>query len=147
MPEFREFERLSTTVINAYLGPKMKQYIHNLQLRVQELGIPVEPYITQSNGGVMSIRSTIETPVQTALSGPSAGVVGAMYVSGFAGFSNLITYDMGGTSTDVSLVVDGVTEYTTKRKICGLPSGVPMIDVHAVGAAAAASQLSTAAGR
>ena len=134
LPEFREFERLSTTVINAYLGPKMKQYIHNLQLRVQELGIPVEPYITQSNGGVMSIRSTIETPVQTALSGPSAGVVGAMYVSRFAGFSNLITYDMGGTSTDVSLVADGVAEYTTKRKICGLPSGVPMIDVHAVGA-------------
>ena len=134
LPEFREFERLSTTVINSYLGPKMKQYIHNLEKRVKDLGIPVEPYITQSNGGVMSIHSTIETPVQTALSGPSAGVVGAIYVSGYAGFTNLITYDMGGTSTDVSLVINGVAEYTTKRKICGLPSGVPMIDVHAVGA-------------
>ena len=134
LPEFREFERLSTTVINSYLGPKMKQYIDNLRTRVQKEGISVEPYITQSNGGVMSISSTIQTPVQTALSGPSAGVVGAIYTCSAAGFRNLITYDMGGTSTDVSLVLDGTPEYTTKRKICGLPSGIPMIDVHAVGA-------------
>ena len=134
LPEFREFERLSTTVINSYLGPRMKLYIHNLQNRIRDLGVKVEPYITQSNGGVMSISSTIQTPVQTALSGPSAGVMGAVYVAGIAGFTNIITYDMGGTSTDVSLVKDGVAEYTTKRKVCGLPSGVPMIDVHAVGA-------------
>lgn len=134
LPEFREFERLSTTVINSYLGPKMKLYINNLQKRVKEVGITVEPYITQSNGGVMSISSTIETPVQTALSGPSAGVCGAIYVAASAGIKNIITYDMGGTSTDVSLVINGVAEYTTKRKVCGLPSGVPMIDVHAVGA-------------
>ncbi len=134
LPEFREFERLSTTVINAYLGPRMKLYIDNLRRRVREAGIAVSPYITQSNGGVMSIGSTIETPVQTALSGPSAGVVGAIYVCGSSGYGDLITYDMGGTSTDVSLVVDGRAEYTTKRKVCGLPSGIPMIDVHAVGA-------------
>lgn len=134
LPEFREFERLSTTVINSYLGPRMKMYINNLQKRIKEIGIAVEPYITQSNGGVMSIGSTVETPVQTALSGPSAGVMGAIYVAGKAGYKNIITYDMGGTSTDVSLVNDGVAEYTTKRKVCGLPSGVPMIDVHAVGA-------------
>lgn len=134
LPEFREFERLSTTVINSYLGPRMKMYIHNLQERIRNIGVKVEPYITQSNGGVMSISSTIETPVQTALSGPSAGVMGAIYVSSAAGFKDIITYDMGGTSTDVSLVKDGIAEYTTKRKVCGLPSGVPMIDVHAVGA-------------
>jgi N-methylhydantoinase A len=134
LPEFREFERLSTTTINAYLGPKMKQYIGKLRKRVKEAGIKVEPYITQSNGGIMSIDSTVETPVQTALSGPSAGVVGAIYVAKLAGFKNIITYDMGGTSTDVSVVIDGVAEYTTKRKVCGLPSGVPMIDVNAVGA-------------
>lgn len=134
LPEFREFERLSTTVINSYLGPKMKQYIDNLRSRVKQEGINVEPYITQSNGGVMSIGSTIQTPVQTALSGPSAGVVGAIYVCEAAGFKDLITYDMGGTSTDVSLVINGRPEYTTKRKVCGLPSGIPMIDVHAVGA-------------
>ncbi len=134
LPEFREFERLSTTTINAYLGPKMKQYIDKLRKRVKEAGIKVEPYITQSNGGIMSIDSTVETPVQTALSGPSAGVVGAIYVAKLAGFKNIITYDMGGTSTDVSVVIDGVAEYTTKRKVCGLPSGVPMIDVNAVGA-------------
>ncbi|WHH58103.1 hydantoinase/oxoprolinase family protein [Petroclostridium sp. X23] len=134
LPEFREFERLSTTVINSYLGPRMKMYINNLQQRVKDIGVKVEPYITQSNGGVMSIGSTIQTPVQTALSGPSAGVVGAIHVAKTAGFDNIITYDMGGTSTDVSLVNNGIAEYTTKRKVCGLPSGVPMIDVHAVGA-------------
>ena len=134
LPEFREFERLSTTVINSYLGPRMKLYIDNLRRRVKNVGIRVEPYITQSNGGVMSIGSTLQTPVQTALSGPSAGVVGAIYVAQAAGFSDIITYDMGGTSTDVSLVKNGVAEYTTKRKVCGLPSGVPMIDVNAVGA-------------
>lgn len=134
LPEFREFERLSTTVINSYLGPRMKMYIHNLRQRIKDVGVTVEPYITQSNGGVMSISSTIQTPVQTALSGPSAGVMGAIYVAHTAGFDDIITYDMGGTSTDVSLVKDGIAEYTTKRKVCGLPSGVPMIDVHAVGA-------------
>ena len=134
LPEFREFERLSTTVINSYLGPRMKMYIHNLKQRIKEVGVTVEPYITQSNGGVMSISSTIQTPVQTALSGPSAGVMGAVYIAEAAGFKDIITYDMGGTSTDVSLVKDGIAEYTTKRKVCGLPSGVPMIDVHAVGA-------------
>lgn len=134
LPEFREFERLSTTVINSYLGPKMKLYIDKLQKRVKEVGITVEPYITQSNGGIMSIGATIEMPIQTALSGPSAGVCGAIYIAELAGFKNIITYDMGGTSSDVSLVVDGVAEYTTTRKVCGLPSGIPMIDVNAVGA-------------
>ena len=134
LPEFREFERLNTTVITSYRGPRMKMYIHNLRQRIKEVGVTVEPYITQSNGGVMSISSTIQTPVQTALSGPSAGVMGAVYIAEAAGFKDIITYDMGGTSTDVSLVKDGIAEYTTKRKVCGLPSGVPMIDVHAVGA-------------
>lgn len=134
LPEFREFERMSTTVINSYLGPKMKIYIDALKDRIKSIGINVDPYITQSNGGVMSIESTIDTPIQTALSGPSAGVVGASHIAKLAGFDNIITYDMGGTSTDVSLVVDGQAEYTTKRKVAGLPSGVPMIDVHAVGA-------------
>ena len=134
LPEFREFERLSTTVINSYLGPRMKMYINNLKQRIKDIGVTVEPYITQSNGGVMSIGSTVQTPVQTALSGPSAGVMGAIYVARAAGYENIITYDMGGTSTDVSLVNRGIAEYTTKRKVCGLPSGVPMIDVHAVGA-------------
>lgn len=134
LPEFREFERLSTTVINSYLGPKMKLYIEALKNRIKSVGIKVEPYITQSNGGVMSIESTIDSPIQTALSGPSAGVVGAIYTAKLAGFDNIITYDMGGTSTDVSLVTNGQAEYTTKREIAGLPSGIPMIDVYAVGA-------------
>lgn len=134
LPEFREFERMSTTVINSYLGPKMEMYIDALKDRIKSIGIKADPYITQSNGGVMSIESTVDSPIQTALSGPSAGVVGAIYIAKLAGFDNIITYDMGGTSTDVSLVANGQAEYTTKRKIAGLPSGVPMIDVYAVGA-------------
>lgn len=134
MPEFREYERLSTTVINSYLGPQMKLYIDSLRHRIKEVGIQVEPFVTQSNGGVMSISSTIQMPVKTALSGPSSGVIGAIYVAEAAGFNDIITYDMGGTSTDVSMVCNSIPEYTTKRKICGLPSGIPMIDVHAVGA-------------
>ena len=70
-------------------------YIHHLQDRIRQVGVRVEPYITQSNGGVMSISSTIQTPVQTALSGPSAGVMGAVYVAKAAGFLDIITYDMG----------------------------------------------------
>jgi N-methylhydantoinase A len=134
LPEFREFERLSTTVINSYLGPKMKLYIGKLGKSVKKIGITVEPHITQSNGGIMSISSSIETPVHTVLSGPSAGVCGATYIAALADIENIITYDMGGTSTDVSLVINSTVEYTTKRKVCGLPSGVPMIDIHTIGA-------------
>ena len=118
-------------MLNSILA--LHEYVIGLKRRVKGLGAAVEPSITQSNGGVVSIGSTVETPILTALSGPSAGVVGAIYVCGCAGYNNLITYDMGGTSTDVSLVNNGHAEYTTKHKVCGLPSGVPMIDVHEVG--------------
>lgn len=105
-----------------------------LRHRVKSEGIAVEPYITQSNGRVSLRLGRFRHPFRQHSQVLGAGVVGAIYICKTAGFQNLITYDMGGTSTDVSLVLNGTPEYTTKRKVCGLPSGIPMIDVHAVGA-------------
>ncbi len=134
LPEFREYERLSTTVVNAYLGPVISRYILNLGKRVKELGIRVEPYITQSNGGIISLDMTLKNPVRTVLSGPSTGVIGGAYVAQQAGYPNIITFDMGGTSTDVCLVEQGQPRVTTEREIEGYPVKTPMIDVHTVGA-------------
>ena len=103
LPEFREYERLSTTVLNAYIGPRMQAYLDRFLARVGDLGITVEPYTIHSNGGLMSVRTVRETPVRTCLSGPAAGVVGATEVAKAAGFPNVVTFDVGGTSTDVSL--------------------------------------------
>ncbi|MFR7894809.1 MAG: hydantoinase/oxoprolinase N-terminal domain-containing protein [Dysosmobacter sp.] len=126
LPEFREFERLSTTVIDSYLGPRMKMCIHHLQDRIRRGGCqrwsPTSPSPTAAS---CPSPPPFRPLSETALSGPSAGVMGAVYVAKAAGFLDIITYDMGGTSTDVSLVKDGIAEYTTKRKVCGLPSGVP----------------------
>src|SRR5699024_728185 len=91
-------------------------------------------YINQSNSGVMSIEVAKNNPIRTALSGPSAGVSGAAYISKLAGFENIITFDMGGTSTDVSLIINSIPSVATGKKIAGLPVQVPMTDVHAVGA-------------
>ncbi|MCG8508561.1 MAG: hydantoinase/oxoprolinase family protein, partial [Rhodospirillales bacterium] len=96
-PEFREFERLSTTVVNAYLGPVMQGYIRRLQQRLKDLGVKSTPHLTQSNGGVIGFEAAINLPVRTVLSGPSTGVVAAQAIGRKAGFDNIITYDMGGT--------------------------------------------------
>ncbi|BDG59538.1 hydantoinase/oxoprolinase family protein [Caldinitratiruptor microaerophilus] len=133
-PEFREYERFSTTVINAYLGPVMSRYIKNLGDRVRDLGVAVEPFVTQSNGGIISLRTVQDNPVRTALSGPSAGVVGASYVARTAGFEDIITFDMGGTSTDVCLVKSGTPTVSSQRSISGYPIRVPMVDIHTIGA-------------
>ncbi|SFB23970.1 N-methylhydantoinase A [Lentibacillus halodurans] len=134
LPEYREFERFSTTTINGYLGPKISQYVSNLANRVKKLGIETLPYINQSNSGVMSIQTTKENPARTALSGPSAGVAGASHISKVAGFNDIITFDMGGTSTDVSLIQNGEPKITVGKKVAGFPLNLPMTDVHAVGA-------------
>ncbi len=130
IPEFREFERSSTTVINAYVMPKMKNYISYLEKNLSEKD---KLRIMQSNGGVISIHTVKEEPVRTILSGPAGGVVGALKIGKLAGFEKLITFDMGGTSTDVSLI-DNKLSITTESKIEGFPVKVPMIDVHTVGA-------------
>jgi N-methylhydantoinase A len=134
LAEFREYERLSTTAVNSYVGPIMSQYVHRLRERVRAAGMPVDPHITQSNGGVISLDVAAETPVRTVLSGPAAGVTGAVYVANLAGYRNVITFDMGGTSTDVSLIEDGQASVRMELEVDGLPVRTPMIDINTVGA-------------
>jgi N-methylhydantoinase A len=134
LPEFREYERLSTTVVNAYLGPVVSNYLASLRTKIEEIGIKVSPYITQSNGGIVSLDVARRSTVRTALSGPSTGAIGGAYVGQLAGFPDVITFDMGGTSTDVCLVEGGIPQVATQREIGGYTIKTPMIDVHTVGA-------------
>jgi len=129
MPEYREYERTSTTVINAYLAPKMSEYLNRLSDRIQSKSLRV----MQSNGGAVAARTASEFPVRTIVSGPAGGVVGAFHVASNGGYPNIITFDMGGTSTDVALCKGGV-QVTHEGEIDGLPVGIPMIDIHTVGA-------------
>src|SRR5580658_175827 len=133
-PEFREFERLSTTVVNAYLGPVMRGYIRRLSDRLRALDVRATPHLTQSNGGVISFEQAERLPVRTILSGPSTGVVGAREVGKLAGFGDLITFDMGGTSTDVALLSDGECSLAGEAVVHGYPIKAPMLDIHTVGA-------------
>lgn len=130
LSEFREYERCSTTVINAYVLPKMKNYISFLMERLED---DDTLSIMQSNGGSISADTAMRESVRTILSGPAGGVVGACEIGRMAGFRKLITFDMGGTSTDVSLV-DGQVTITTEAAISGYPLKVPMIHIHTVGA-------------
>jgi len=134
LPELREYERLSTTVANAYLLPRMGSYVRAFRTRVAEAGIPCAPYINQSNGGTISIDEAARAPVRTVLSGPSAGVMGAVWLAGRLGLPSLVTFDIGGTSTDVSLVNDGRPTLTFEREIDGIPLRVPGLDIHTIGA-------------
>ncbi len=134
LPEFREYERLSTTVVNAYLGPAMAGYIQAFRRRVAELGVRAVPYINQSNGGTIGIDEAARTPVRTVLSGPSAGVAGAAWIATKAGFPSVVTFDMGGTSTDVSFVRNGTPTLAFEREIGGIPIRLPALDIHTIGA-------------
>jgi N-methylhydantoinase A len=133
-PEFREYERLSTVVLNAYLGPVMRTYIQGLTPRLKALGMTATPHLTQSNGGVIGLVTAADMPVRTVLSGPSTGVVGAQAVGALAGFDDLITFDMGGTSTDVALLQGGQCKLASEATVHGYPIKAPMLDIHTVGA-------------
>jgi N-methylhydantoinase A len=133
-PEFREYERLSTVVVNAYLGPVMAGYLAGLGPRLAAAGLRVVPHITQSNGGVMSFDAARAHPVRTVLSGPATGVVGGLEVGRLAGFRDLITFDMGGTSTDVALIEDGRPKLAGEIDVHGYPLKAPALDIHTVGA-------------
>lgn len=133
-PEFREYERLSTVVVNAYLGPVMQFYIRRLGERLAALGLAVPPHLTQSNGGVIGFEQAGRMPVRTVLSGPSTGVIAAQEVGRMAGIGNLVTFDMGGTSTDVALLQDGVCRLASEAVVHGYPIKAPMLDIHTVGA-------------
>ena len=134
LPEFREFERLSTTVMNAALGPVMRTYLEHLEKSITVAGVQAEPHVMQSNGGVMPLRMAADRPANTLLSGPSAGVIGATYLAGRSGVSDLITFDMGGTSTDVCLVRGGASTLAMQRDFAGYPVRAPMVDVNSIGA-------------
>lgn len=134
LPEFREYERLSTTVLNASVGPRMARYLDRFLERVQGLGIAHDPFTIHSNGGLMSAGSVRQFPVRTCLSGPAAGVVGAAAVGRAIGYPDLVTFDVGGTSTDVSLIANGRPLFTSNRQVAGYPVKTPMVDIHVIGA-------------
>jgi len=129
LPEYREYERTATTVINAYVAPLMSRYLSRLAHGLGGRRLKV----MQSNGGIISAATAGRLAARTVLSGPAGGVVGARYVAGLAGYENLITFDMGGTSTDVALC-PGQLPTTAKGEIAGMPLRLPIIDIHTVGA-------------
>jgi len=151
LPEFREYERTSTVVINAYLQPVMQGYLENLESRAKSVRRDVAGnvslasrtnarsaqarriFVMQSSGGITALSTAAREPVRTVLSGPAGGVVGAAATARASGFDRIIAFDMGGTSTDVSLV-EGTITTATDAQIAGLPISVPMLDIHTVGA-------------
>jgi N-methylhydantoinase A len=135
LPEIREFERCSTASLNAYLQPVVANYLARLEDRIANENSDSEILIVQSNGGIMSVDAAKAFPVRTALSGPAAGVVAARQIANAAGFLNVITCDMGGTSFDVSLVADGKNILTSQASIdFGMVIRTPMIEMSTIGA-------------
>ena len=136
LPEFREFERLSTVVINAYLAPRMGNYLGNLERGMNDarhLSRRSRIYVMQSNGGISTAARAAQQPVRTILSGPAGGVVASAWLKDRIGIQRAISFDMGGTSTDVCLL-DGAPRTTNETSLAGLPVAVPVLDVHSVGA-------------
>jgi N-methylhydantoinase A len=169
LPEFREYERTSTVVVNAYLQPLMQNYLEELGQRVGELraaasshrrilrnsttkslttggtegpggldqrvAVPTMPriFVMQSSGGITALESAAREPVRTVLSGPAGGLVGASAMAGRSGFQKILSFDMGGTSTDVALI-EGSARPSGQSEVAGFPVGVPMLDIHTVGA-------------
>ncbi len=133
-PEFREFERFNTTAINGYLQPVMEGYIDRLADGLAALAPNATLGINQSSGGLMTAETARAFPVRTALSGPAAGVVGAVHVAKQAGKPNILTVDVGGTSADVALIQDYAPDVAPERDVAGFPIRLPMIDIHTIGA-------------
>ena len=136
LPEFREYERASTVTVNAYLGPKAGSYLQRLDANLQRLSLCSGFDVMQSSGGIIPASFAAEQPVRTVLSGPAGGVIGAYHMGRKAGFSRIIAFDMGGTSTDVCLVDDneGGPRSTNDALISQMPISVPMLDIHTIGA-------------
>ncbi|MFQ5657965.1 MAG: hydantoinase/oxoprolinase family protein, partial [Candidatus Methylomirabilales bacterium] len=135
LPQIREFYRMSTTVINAYIAPTMSRYLGNLEEKLRKMGVTTPKlYIMQSNGGVSTFQTAAKVPVATVLSGPAGGVIASLGISQRAGIKNIITFDMGGTSCDVALIHEGTPVITTQGKINQRPISLPMLDIHTVSA-------------
>jgi N-methylhydantoinase A len=133
LPELREYERCATTVCDGYLTPRLAAYLRSLAGEVQALGLPA-PLVMQSSGGAVEIEVAAAHAAGCILSGPAGGVVGAAWAAARSGFQDLLTFDMGGTSTDVAQVLGGVVQTTTESVVAGVPVKLPMVDVHTVSA-------------
>ncbi len=133
LPEMREYERMSTTVADAYLAPRLASYLRALAERTGEAGLPA-PRVMQSSGGVVDLEDAADRAASCVLSGPAGGVVGAAYAGAASGYEDLLTFDMGGTSTDVAPIVGGEVQTTTGAVVAGVPIRHPTVDVHTVSA-------------
>ena len=133
VPEFREYERFSTTVADAYLSLVLGRYLATLGRRLEAAHLP-PPLVMQSSGGVVDLAGAIERPSACVLSGPAGGVVGATYAAAASGYRDLLSFDMGGTSTDVALALDGEVTSTTSAVVGGVPVKHTMVDVQTVSA-------------
>ncbi|MCL4371515.1 MAG: hydantoinase/oxoprolinase family protein, partial [Chloroflexi bacterium] len=134
LPEFREYERASTTALSAYVMPIMERYVGSMQKGLKPMGFKGKLHLMQSNGGILPARAASRHAIRFLFSGPAAGVTGATYLAQAAGLKDIITFDMGGTSTDVCLVTGGMPQITTEGGIDRLPIKVPVIDIVSVGA-------------
>jgi N-methylhydantoinase A len=134
LPEFREYERTLVTVMNAYVRPSMRRYLGGLTDKLGRLEFEPRVNIVRSDGGLMSLQRASESPVHTMLSGPAGGVSGAAYVATLAGFPDALGFDMGGTSTDVSLIQGGKPKISRQTTLGQYPIKVPSVEVHSVGA-------------
>lgn len=135
LSEFREFERFATSAINAYLQPLIHRYVSRLRAELRSHGVTRDLAIMQANGGIMAADTACEQAVNTVLSGPAAGAIAAAYISRLSGFRNVVTCDMGGTSFDVGMVIDGEPTITSERDLdFNIAMRIPTIDIHTVGA-------------
>ncbi|MGG1861429.1 hydantoinase/oxoprolinase family protein [Bacillus safensis] len=133
-PQMREYERTVMSVVNLYIQPKVKQYLQTLKSRLKEEGVPISPYITQSNGGLMDAESAATSPVKTLFSGPAAGVIGAARIAASASEPNLITFDVGGTSADISIIQNGQPTMAQSNQLSGFPIILPSVAMYSIGA-------------
>jgi N-methylhydantoinase A len=134
LPEFREYDRAITTVMNDYVRPIMRRYLSRIEDRLQQEGVKARLHIVRSDGGLMSAAAASERPVHTVLSGPAGGVTSTMMLSRRSGFPKLLAFDMGGTSTDVSVIIDGEATISRSTEVGMFPAKVPTLDVRSVGA-------------
>lgn len=132
--EWREYERASTAVLNAYVAPRVERYLHQLEAGLEELRVPTRLHVMQSNGGITTAARARREPIQTLLSGPVGGTIGGAALSRLTGRPNLLCVDMGGTSFDLSLIVDGSPTVSTETELQGLPALLPLVDIHTIGA-------------
>ncbi len=134
LPEFREYERTLVTVMNAYVRPSMRRYLSGFEQKLNSIQFQPSVNIVRSDGGLMSVERASQSPVHTMLSGPAGGVSGAAFMASLAGYPQALGFDMGGTSTDVSLIQDGIPTISRQTTIGYYPIKVPSVDVHSVGA-------------